>query len=133
MKPKIGDIFVYAFIVLLIGISFFGIKNMTANKGKTIALIELDGRLVESVEMWGEGMEKNYKEFRFDTGGGGYNIIRISSEGIDVVDANCPDKLCVNSPKIKIAGQSIVCIPHKLVVRIVGENQGNDHVDETAF
>lgn len=34
--------------------------------------------------------------------------------------ANCPDKLCVAQGAIDSGGQSIVCLPHKLVVQLAG-------------
>ena len=132
MKPKIGDIFVYVFIAILIGFSFLGLKNMSTYQGKTLVQIDLDGKPIEIQEMPESGVEGEPRELRVDTGEGGYNRIRISSDGVDIVDANCPDKLCVYSPTIKVPGQSIVCIPHKLVVRIKGESRQNNAVDDTA-
>jgi len=131
MKPKIGDIFVYVFIGVLIGLSFLGLKTMSVNRNNIKIQIELDGQVVDSIEISQEG-EIEAREIRVDSGQGGYNIVRISSEGIAVIDANCPDKLCVRSPNIKVPGQSIVCIPHKFVVRIIGESQGDNAVDDTA-
>jgi|LSQX01.3.fsa_nt_gb hypothetical protein len=131
MKPKIGDIFVYVFIVILVGLSFLGLKTMSVDKGNIRVQIELDGQVIDSLEVWQDG-EIEAQEIRVDTGEGGYNIVKISSEGVVVLDANCPDRLCVSSPTIKVPGQSIVCIPHKFVVRIIGESQGDNAVDDTA-
>ncbi|NLI59899.1 MAG: NusG domain II-containing protein [Clostridiales bacterium] len=130
-KLKIGDVLVYIFIVLLTGLSFMGLKIMAGQGDEVLVQIELNGRALESIKMrqnWAE----DFREIRVDTGQGGYNTIRISSEGVDIVDANCPDKLCVHSPTIKVPGQSIVCIPHKLMVRIIGNSQVDNAVDDTA-
>lgn len=40
-----------------------------------------------------------------------------------VVNSNCPDKLCVNMKKAKNAGDSIICVPNKVSVRIAGANK----------
>lgn len=132
MKPKIGDIFVYVFILVLIGLSFLGLKTMGSNRNNLLVQIELDGEVIDSVEMWQEEQEGELKEIRVDTGQGRYNIVGISSQGVSVTEANCPDKLCVRSPVIREPGQSIVCIPHKLVVRIIGVSQRDNAVDDTA-
>jgi len=131
MKPKIGDLFIYLFIVVLIGLSLLGLRTMSIDRSNTVVQIQLDGKVIDSYEISQEG-EIEAREIRVDSGQGGYNIVRISSEGIAVIDANCPDKLCVRSPNIKVPGQSIVCIPHKFVVRIIGESQGDNAVDDTA-
>ena len=52
MKPKIGDIFVYVFILVLIGLSFLGLKTMGSNRNNLLVQIELDGEVIDSVEMW---------------------------------------------------------------------------------
>ena len=38
-------------------------------------------------------------------------------------DADCPDRLCVKQGRIKKVGESIVCLPHKVVIEIVGEKE----------
>ena len=32
--------------------------------------------------------------------------------------ADCPDKICVKTGKIKNKGEQIVCLPNKLVVKV---------------
>lgn len=48
----------------------------------------------------------------------GYNILTIRNGCADITDANCPDKLCVKQKKIRHAGETLVCLPHKLVVKV---------------
>ena len=43
-------------------------------------------------------------------------------------EADCPNLLCVKTGKIRYAGQSIVCLPHKVAVRIVGGASALDAV-----
>ena len=47
-------------------------------------------------------------------GEGGYNTLVIEGGQVWLSEADCPNLLCVKT------GQSIVCLPHKLAVRIVG-------------
>lgn len=49
---------------------------------------------------------------------GGYNLILISGGSVKVTDADCPDKLCVKQREISRSGESIICLPHKLVIMI---------------
>ena len=49
---------------------------------------------------------------------GGYNIITIRDGWVMVTEADCPDGICVEHKKIRKMGETIVCLPHKLVVSI---------------
>lgn len=59
---------------------------------------------------------------------GGYNLLVIEGGEVYLREADCPNLLCVKTGKIRYAGQSIVCLPHKLAVRIVGGASGLDAV-----
>ena len=61
-------------------------------------------------------------------GEGGYNTLVIEGGQVWLSEADCPNLLCVKTGKIRYAGQSIVCLPHKLAVRIVGGASGLDGV-----
>ncbi|WP_461246869.1 NusG domain II-containing protein [Treponema sp. R6D11] len=53
----------------------------------------------------------------------------IYDNSVYVREANCPDKLCKNQGKINKAGQSIICLPNKVVAKIVGTSE----VDTIAY
>ncbi len=51
---------------------------------------------------------------------GAYNMLVISEGRADITDASCPDKICVRHRAVNKSGQSIVCLPNKVVVEIKG-------------
>lgn len=51
---------------------------------------------------------------------GAYNVLMISEGRADITDASCPDKICVRHRAVDKSGQSIVCLPNKVVVEIKG-------------
>lgn len=53
------------------------------------------------------------------------NTLVIENGTARVVEASCPDQICVNQGAVRYAGESIVCLPHKLVVTVEG-GQAND-------
>ena len=61
-------------------------------------------------------------------GEGGYNLLVIEGGEAWLSEADCPTQLCVKTGKIRYAGQSIVCLPHRLAVRIVGGASALDAV-----
>ena len=62
--------------------------------------------------------------------GGGENYLVIKDGEAFLTDATCPDKLCVHMGHISQVGQSIICLPNKVVVTIVGDkkDEGYDAV-----
>lgn len=91
------------------------------------------------VEVYSEG--KLYKKLPLNKDSGkttftidnelGDNVIEINNEQVKIIDADCPDKICVKAHAISKPGESLICLPHKLVVRIIGE--GKQETDEVSF
>lgn len=50
----------------------------------------------------------------------GTNRLVISDGEAYLTNADCPDRLCVQMGKIKYDGQTIVCLPHKVIIAIEG-------------
>ena len=49
----------------------------------------------------------------------GTNIVVIEDGFVYVREADCPDKICVHHVRISRVGETIVCLPHRLVVEII--------------
>lgn len=56
---------------------------------------------------------------------GEFNLILISNSEVRVCDADCPDKLCIKQKSISKGGESIICLPHKLVVQIMSKEESD--------
>ena len=53
----------------------------------------------------------------------GVNVVTVENGAVRVSYADCPDKVCVNRGAVSGGAVPIVCLPHKLEIRIVdGEN-----------
>ncbi|MCR5503685.1 MAG: NusG domain II-containing protein [Lachnospiraceae bacterium] len=61
----------------------------------------------------------------------GHNTIRIEDGAVFVTDADCRDHVCMRSGKIRRRGESIICLPNRLTVRITGK--GEDGYDAVAY
>ena len=51
----------------------------------------------------------------------GKSTILIKDKKISITHANCHDSLCVDQGSKSKVGDSIVCLPHKVVVSVVEE------------
>ncbi len=62
---------------------------------------------------------------------GNYNILVIEDGYASIEEASCPDQICVNHFHIHYKGETIVCLPNKLVVEIVGGEESE--IDGSTF
>lgn len=102
----IGTILLSALIIFII----FKLNLKDGNKVKVI---------VDSKEKYCYNFNNN-AEVEIKTGDG-INVLVIENGEAYIKSANCPDKICVSHRKISKVGETIVCLPHKLVVEIVNE------------
>lgn len=126
---KVGDVFVYIFAVVLVITGFAGMYLMGLKSDRQSVVIEVDKDERYSIEIY-EGMEP--VELRIDAGDGRYNEVVVMYGEVRVKEANCPDQLCVKSGAIRSSGQVIVCLPHKVVIRITGAGDKPSDVDDIA-
>ena len=58
----------------------------------------------------------------------GHNKVIIGDGVVWMEEADCPDKLCVNQGRISKAGQTIICLPNRIMVTIIGGTAQYDGV-----
>lgn len=51
----------------------------------------------------------------------GKNIIEVEDNSIVIVEADCKDKICMNPGHIDKPGESLVCLPNRVMVEIKGK------------
>lgn len=51
---------------------------------------------------------------------GGRNMLVIEDGCVHVTDASCPDKLCEKQGQISANGETIVCLPNRVVITVQG-------------
>jgi len=47
-----------------------------------------------------------------------YNVVEIKDGSVSVTEASCKNQVCVRHGRVSRSGESIVCLPNRLVVRI---------------
>lgn len=53
----------------------------------------------------------------------GTTIIRIDESGACFIQSPCVDKKCIKSDPIEDAGEIAVCVPNRVMIRVLGENR----------
>lgn len=56
-----------------------------------------------------------------------YNVVTIKGGEVSVTEASCKNQVCVKHSSISQSGESVVCLPNRLVVRI--EGRGGEEYD----
>ncbi len=111
---KRWDIILIAITLLAAaGIYFFYMGN--AKEGGT-AVITVDGDVFDTLPL------DEHTKLRVETPWG-YNVVTVTDGSVSVTDADCRDSICVNHKKITKTGETIVCLPHKMVVEIEGGDE----------
>ena len=67
-------------------------------------------------------------EFVVEAPDGGSNTVVIRDGACYVSEADCPDGICVRRGRISRDRESIVCLPHRLVISVTGGKAGVDTI-----
>lgn len=109
-----------SFIIIIIICLFFIFRS---NSDAVHVEVYVDGELTKVIYDI-NGDESEYKI----SNKYGENTIVYGNGAVWMKTADCSNQVCVNFGKIKSLGQSIICAPHKLVVKLVGEDDSIDAV-----
>lgn len=92
-----------------------GAKDLTGISQMTLK------ELVKGKDMeWGEFIAQAEVENQT----GDYNIFLCQDGNVQMIKSNCPDQICVQHYPISDTGENIICLPHKVVIAVTGESDG---------
>lgn len=120
-----NDLILMALILLLALASFLFIR-LFLKKNSHTALVKIDSQIVKTIDL------NQDQELVFEGYQGGYNKLVVKDSQIYVEDADCRDKLCKNQGKISKTHETIVCLPHRLVIEIVEDQTQEQEIDDYA-
>ena len=114
MKSKIRNDILLAVFLLLLAFSIFIVFKLSAKEGGCVS-VRVDGEIIASYPL-----DKD-TEVSISAQDGGVNVLTIENGTAFVSYADCRDEICVKHRKIKYNGETIVCLPHKLVITVEGD------------
>jgi hypothetical protein len=122
MKLKPLDIVVIVvLLVIALGSSTAAFINSHRNFNNKYVEIEVKGKLYKKLPLDNSSNERI--QIQTDLG---YNIVEVSAGKVRIIDADCRDKICIQDGTISKPGGMLVCLPHKVVVQIKGQNSDTD-------
>lgn len=119
MRNDIITIAALVLISVLVGLGFYLLRDV----GDTVT-VTVDG------ERYGEYPLSDDRSVEIISERG-RNVLIIKNGEAFVEDASCPDGICVSHKPISRDGESIVCLPNKVVVTVSCDG-GSDAVDVIA-
>ena len=90
------------------------LATLLHKNGGVIADISVDGELVRTVDL--SAVAEPY-DITIQTEYG-TNVVHVAQGAISVIEADCPEQICVNQGPITDSLLPIVCLPHHLVIQI---------------
>lgn len=123
MSKRRNDI-IFAVVLLLVAVAGL-LLFKTFQKSGDFAVVLVDG--VEKARL---PLSKD-AEFSIESEGG-VNTLVIEGGKARVTFADCPDGICVDHAPISKVGETIVCLPHSVVVAIESDSKNSNELDMVA-
>ena len=108
---KKQDFILMLIVFLAAAVLFAGYRFRNRGKGEEVVVYLGEEELVRF-------SLKEDTEYEITLKNGESNRLMIKDGKADVTEASCPDQICVHQAAISQTGETIVCMPHKLVVTI---------------
>lgn len=114
--------FILIFIILIVIAVTFGINQLINAKDGEKIEIYVDNNLYKTYDIDDED------EIKIESNEG-YNVVKIHDHGVEIDEASCPDKVCVHEGFITKPSESIVCLPNKVHIKIVSNQDYEEEED----
>ncbi|MBE6596235.1 MAG: NusG domain II-containing protein [Ruminococcaceae bacterium] len=101
-------------VLLCLSLCLLLVTFLTKRSGELVC-VEVNGEAVAEYRLSEDG------EYSLN---GGTNLLKIENGEAYLTYADCPDKTCVKTGRIRYVGQSIVCLPNKVTVVVRGSGSG---------
>ncbi len=114
---KKGDILVLILIALTTALSF-AFFTPAGDSEPLSLVIKVNSEVYKEIKL-----SDNYNKLVEIKSPFGYNKISIDGKRVKMVDAGCRDSLCLTEKEISRPLESIVCLPHRLIIYLTGETE----------
>ncbi len=98
---------------LLAAAGIYAFIAFSGSSAAHTAEIRLEGRLVRVIDLDNAQDETFVVSSEY-----GSNTVRVLNGGISVIEASCPDKICVDHGELKSELLPIICLPNKLEITL---------------
>lgn len=117
-RPGPADAVAAGVILLLAALLALSLWVFTqeGGDGALTAVVSVGGEEVDRVPLGPDAQERTYTH-------NGYTLhVDFSASSVQVSEADCPTQDCVHTGAIRRPGQSIICLPARVVIQLVGRS-----------
>ena len=108
--------FLWGLLLALIVAAGLLLYGKLGRGGGMVAVVSVNGEVLERIDL-----SKVRKEYDLEISTEyGNNTVHIEPGAISVTAADCPDHVCMRQGKLTGSGIPIICMPHRLVIEILG-------------
>ncbi|WP_187363623.1 NusG domain II-containing protein [Peptoniphilus phoceensis] len=123
-KIKKADILVIFIIVLTSFFIYFFTNKLPKdhkNSSKKV-VITVDGKIFKEVSLNKDTDIRINSQY-------GNNVVHIENGEVQMFESDCKDKICMKMGKISLNGDSIICLPNRLMVKIIDDAPDDESLD----
>ncbi|WP_319468416.1 NusG domain II-containing protein [uncultured Trichococcus sp.] len=126
-----GDLLIILFLMAasFLPLGVFSYHQANAESADKIAVISVDGKVVKEFVLKNDGKTETYV---FHDDHGHENVIVREGSQIRIASADCDDQLCVRMGAKDDIGETIMCLPNRVLIEVRGA-QGTTADDEEAL
>lgn len=108
MKLKKKD-WILILVIVCVAVAAFLVHELIGGKGANCVTVKVNGEL--------KGTYSLAEDQKIPINNG-TNVLVIKNGEADMLEANCPDQLCVNQKAVSLNHESLICLPNQIVVEV---------------
>lgn len=128
---KKGDLILIGCIVslaiLLMGARWLTHDSDTTTDQDDYATIRVDNKVFKTVKLTDE---PQIIEVKTEIG---YDILKVHDKGIEVIESDCPQKICFTFGLISKPKEVIICLPLRMLIEVNGSDHSNPDNEVDAY
>jgi hypothetical protein len=124
-KLTITDLLVTALILVVAAVLSLYLFKTVGDSSSRIAVVEQNGKIIQEIDL-----DSLKEKTEVDLSGEYATIILAENGKVCIGSSTCRDQVCVKTGWLTKIGQSSVCLPNRVVVRIIGTNEEFDAISK---
>lgn len=96
-------------IILAVALGAFLLHQVLKDSGTGTAVVKVDGKIEGTYPL------NEDREVKINNGS---NILQIRNGKAKMIEADCPDQLCVKQKAVSASRENIICLPNRVIVEV---------------
>ena len=108
-------VWIIGIVLLAVALIVLSAVLLSSRGSGTVVQVIQDGTVLREIDL---SKVKEPYSFTVEAPDGGSNRIEVEPGRIRVADADCPDKICISQGWLSDQTVPIVCLPHRLIIKL---------------